>query len=199
MNLQAHHHHPRDPEEDDVEAGDQHVGRVVALELRRRFGPAQGRERPERRGEPGVEHVAIARERDRACRNAWAPPPRASASVSSTKTSPSGPYQAGIWWPHQIWREMHQGWMLRIHSKKVFSHILRDEDGAPALDRLDRRLRQRLGVDIPLIGEPGLDHRARAVAMRHHQRMRLDLVDEALRLESRRPRACAPRSGRGRG
>ncbi len=34
---------------------------------------------------------------------------------------PSGPYQAGIWWPHQSWREMHQGWMLRIHSKKVFS------------------------------------------------------------------------------
>jgi hypothetical protein len=21
-------------------------------------------------------------------------------------------YQAGIWWPHQSWREMHQSWML---------------------------------------------------------------------------------------
>ena len=28
--VEAHHHHARDPEEDDVEAGDQHVGRVVA-------------------------------------------------------------------------------------------------------------------------------------------------------------------------
>ncbi len=28
--VQAHHHHARDPEEDDVEAGDQHVGRVIA-------------------------------------------------------------------------------------------------------------------------------------------------------------------------
>ena len=51
------------------------------------------------------------------CRNA----PRAAALrlrlVSATKTAPSGPYQAGIRWPHQSWREMHQGWMLRIHSK----------------------------------------------------------------------------------
>src|SRR5580700_8619928 len=26
-------------------------------------------------------------------------------------------YQAGIRWPHQSWREMHQSRMLRIHSK----------------------------------------------------------------------------------
>ena len=31
--VQAHHHHARDPEEDDVEAGDQRRGRIVALEL----------------------------------------------------------------------------------------------------------------------------------------------------------------------
>jgi hypothetical protein len=24
-------------------------------------------------------------------------------------------YQAGIWWPHQSWREMHQSWMLLSH------------------------------------------------------------------------------------
>src|SRR5207245_4129334 len=26
-------------------------------------------------------------------------------------------YQAGIWWPHQIWREMHQSLMSRIQPK----------------------------------------------------------------------------------
>ena len=51
-----------------------------------------------------------------------AAPARASALVSATKTAPSGPYQAGIWCPHHNCREMHQGWMLRIHSKNVFSH-----------------------------------------------------------------------------
>ena len=61
--VQAHHHHPRDPEEDDVEAGDEHVGRIEALELRRLVRPAERRERPQRRGEPGVEHVLVARER----------------------------------------------------------------------------------------------------------------------------------------
>ena len=59
--MQAHHHHPRDPEEDDVEAGDQRAGRIVAVELGRLVGPAERRERPQRRGEPGVEHVGIAR------------------------------------------------------------------------------------------------------------------------------------------
>ena len=54
---------------------------------------------------------------DSARRNAFAAAALASASLSSTKTVPSGPYQAGMWWPHQSWREMHQGWMLRIHSK----------------------------------------------------------------------------------
>ena len=46
--MQAHHHHARDPEEDDVEAGDEHVGRVIAGKLGRLVGPAKGRERPER-------------------------------------------------------------------------------------------------------------------------------------------------------
>jgi len=38
-------------------------------------------------------------------------------SAVATKTLPSGPYQAGIWWPHQSWREMHQGWMFSIQWK----------------------------------------------------------------------------------
>ena len=43
---------------------------------------------------------------------AWA---CASASLRATYTCPSSSYQAGIWWPHQSWREMHQSWMLFIH------------------------------------------------------------------------------------
>ena len=39
------------------------VGRIEALELRRLVRPAEGRERPQRRGEPGVEHVLVALER----------------------------------------------------------------------------------------------------------------------------------------
>ena len=60
---------------------------------------------------------------------------------------------------------------------------LRHEDRAAALDRGDRRLGERLGVDVPLVGEPGLEHGAGAVAMRHHQGVRLDALDQALRLQ----------------
>ncbi len=61
--VQAHHHHARDPEEDDVEAGDEDARRIVAGKLGRLVGPAQGRERPQRGREPGVEHVLVARQR----------------------------------------------------------------------------------------------------------------------------------------
>ena len=60
--LQAHHHHARDPEEDDVEARDQHAGRIERLQLRRLLRPAERRERPQRGGEPRVEHVLVARQ-----------------------------------------------------------------------------------------------------------------------------------------
>ena len=61
--IEAHHHHPGDPEEDDVEAGDEGARRIIARELRRLLRPAERREGPERRGKPGVEHVFVARER----------------------------------------------------------------------------------------------------------------------------------------
>src|SRR3546814_6459596 len=53
-------------------------------------------------------------------------------------------------------------------------------DGA-RLHRLDGRLGQHRGVDIPLLGQPGLDHHLRAVAMWHHMFVRLDLLDQLQR------------------
>ncbi len=38
--LQTEHHHPGDPEEDNVEAGDQYIGRVESLELQGLIWPA---------------------------------------------------------------------------------------------------------------------------------------------------------------
>ena len=89
--MQAHHHHPGDPEEDDVEAGDQDVGRVVARELRRLLRPAEGRERPQRRGEPGVEHVLVALELRPRGRNALAAAACASASRLRDEDAAVGP------------------------------------------------------------------------------------------------------------
>ncbi len=134
--------------------------------LRGLVGPAQRRERPQRRREPGVEHVLVARQRHRARRNARRRR-HASASLAATKTVPSGPYQAGIWWPHQSWREMHQGWMFSSQSKKVFSQFFGTKRVRPSRTARERGLGQRLGIDVPLVGEPGLDHHVGAVAVRH--------------------------------
>ncbi len=57
--VQAEHHHPRDPEEQDVVPGDQHAGRVEGPQVRGFLGPAEGGEGPQRRGEPGVEDVGV--------------------------------------------------------------------------------------------------------------------------------------------
>ncbi len=57
--------------------------------------------------------------------------------------------------------------------------VLRHERGFARTHRRDRGLCQRLGVDVPLVGQIGLDHAVRAVAVRHHVGVRLDPLDEA--------------------
>ena len=57
--LEAHHDHARDPEEDDVVARLHDRARVVLPQVGRLVGPAERAVRPERRREPGVEHVGV--------------------------------------------------------------------------------------------------------------------------------------------
>ena len=57
--LQGQHDHPRDPEEDNVEAGDQHAGGMKGCQLGRSVRPAQGGKGPQPRAEPGVEYIFV--------------------------------------------------------------------------------------------------------------------------------------------
>jgi hypothetical protein len=57
--VETEHHHPGDPEEQDVVAGHEHAGGIEALELAGLLRPAEGGERPQRRGEPRVQHVRV--------------------------------------------------------------------------------------------------------------------------------------------
>src|SRR5262245_26383128 len=43
-------------------------------------------------------------------------------SSSETVRWPFSQVNAGIRWPHQSCREMHQSWMFSIHAKYVFAH-----------------------------------------------------------------------------
>ena len=58
-----HHHHPGDPEENDVKPSDQDGGREVFLQRFGLFGPAEGPDGPETGGKPCVEDVRIAPDR----------------------------------------------------------------------------------------------------------------------------------------
>ncbi len=57
--VEPEHHHPGHPEEQDVVAGDEHAGRIELPQIRGVVRPAQRGERPQARGEPGVEHVLV--------------------------------------------------------------------------------------------------------------------------------------------
>ena len=66
--VHAHHHHPGDPEEDDVETCDQNRAGVIPLEvacyLIGLVRPAKGRERPQATREPCVEHILVTTQLD---------------------------------------------------------------------------------------------------------------------------------------
>ena len=64
--VQSHHHHARDPQEDDLAAGDHDLIGIPRLEFGRVVGPTEDREWPQRAREPRVERVGIARQVGRA-------------------------------------------------------------------------------------------------------------------------------------
>ena len=186
--VQAHHHHAGDPEEDDVEAGDENVGRVVALQLRRLVRPAEGRERPQRRGEPGVEHVLVARRARRSCRTASlasaaaSPPPRRRRPCRRARTTPGsdGPTRAGA---------------RRTRAGCSPSNGSRCSPSSSGTNTVRPRFTASMAGFASVLASTyhwsvrqRLDDDVRAVAMRHGVDVRLDLLDQALRLQPRNDR-----------
>ena len=180
--MHAHHHHAGDPEKDDVEAGDEHRGRVITLQLRRFVRPAHGRERPQRGREPRVEHVLVTLQldilaivlfgelvsfllvmRDKnvpvgaiPCRDLMPPPELARDAPGLDVLKP-----------------------LEIDIPPVFGNEL----CLALANDLERGLRQGLRVDIPLVGQERLDNFVRAVAIGDLEDVWIDLLDQLKRFE----------------
>ena len=163
LDVHSHHHHPGHPEEDDVEARDQHGPRVVAPDQVVPGRPVERRERPEPGREPGVEHVLVLRERHRLAERLLGRRRRLRLRFGdehrAVGTVPRGNAVA----PPELARDA-PGLDVPHPFEVGVGPVRRDEAGRPLLDRPDRRARQRLRVDEPLVGEPRLDHRLRAVA-----------------------------------
>ena len=72
--------------------------------------------------------------------------------------------------------------MFSIQLKNVFSQLLGTISISPDSDRLDRLLRQFLGIYIPLVGQPRLDHHAAAVTKGCRDLARLGVLLDFLAL-----------------
>ena len=182
--LEPEHDHAGDPEEDDVEAGDQHIGGIEVGHLRRRVGPAQGGKRPQGGGEPGVEHVVVLAQIGReavgvglgvrlgpggARLGLVAAHPDAAVLVVPGRDAVAPPQLAA---DAPVLDVAHP---LEIGVLPVVGH----EADVAIFDSLDRRLGQGLGLHEPLVGQVGLQHLAGAVASRHHQGVVVDALQQA--------------------
>jgi len=194
----GHHHHARHPEEDDVETRDQHRRGQVEIERRVGFGrilrrPVERGERPQRRREPRIEHVRVARERPRVALGRGKRP-GLRLVVRHPEATIFGRIFVGVPRrdlvpPPQLARnapilDIDQPLAVGIHP------VVGEEADAAVLDHFERLLRERLAVrpglgggHEPLVGEHGFEHHARALAARHHHLVRLHLDQKPLRLQ----------------
>ena len=150
--FEAHHHHPGDPEEDDVERGNKRRGREEGVEIDRLVRPALCGKRPEGGREPGVENVFILNKLLAFAglrlsfrfggRNVGI-----SIFVIPGRNPVSPPELAG------------DAPGLNVFHPVVIGlfPVLRDEFGLALFHRGDGRLGHRLGVDIPLVRHPRFD------------------------------------------
>ena len=103
----------------------------------------------------------------------------ASSSVSATKTLPSScvPRRDAVA-PPELARHAPGLDVLEPVEPGLLPGLGNDRDVARA-HRLDRRLGERLCVDIPLVGQHRLDHQPRAVAERLHDHLVFDRDHQA--------------------
>ena len=180
MNSIAHHDHPGDPEEDDVEAGDEDAGRVEPREPLGLARPSEGRERPEGRREPGVEHVRIAFQ-DHLRPEAVALPDLRFAPSDVDAAVRAVPRRYAVAPPDLA---ADAPVLDVVHPLEVdLGPVLGHEAHRPRLDGADGRLRKGGGPHEPLCGEARLDHCAGALPAR-------DLVPAGLHPveQTRRPK-----------
>ncbi len=178
--LDAHHDHARDPEENDVESGDEHISGIEVLERVRLLWPAERAEWPQGRGEPGIENVLVLSQGD-IFREAmmFADSLLRVADVDIALVVIPGRDAVP---PPELPADTPV--LDVVHPVEVgLRPVLGNEANPAGLDGLDRGFRERLDLHVPLIGEVRLDNRVRAIAARNLDRVILDLVQQPQRLE----------------
>ena len=170
--------HSRDPEEDDIIARDHDARGVPVVEIVGLFRPAHRGERPERRAEPGIEHVLIAGDVLAVAALALGRILAGDGDMAAVGTVPRGylmppPELTG---DAPVMDVLHP---VEVGLREALGHKL----DAPVLDDVYRFLGKRSHLDEPLRARERLNDRAAAVAAADIVAVRLDLDKVALLLE----------------
>ena len=176
--LYAHHHHPGDPEEDDVKRGDERGGGIEGFQFRRLVRPAHRRERPEGGGEPCVEDVFVLFQLHVLASLLLSLFFRISDVDFAVVTKPCRDPVA----PPELTRNA--PWLDVVHPVVIgLLPVLGHEPGLALFHGRDGWLGHGLGIDIPLVGHPRLDDHVGAVAEGLFDLEVLDFLQQFERLE----------------
>ena len=156
--LEPGHDHPRHPEEEDLARGGEEAGRVEGAQLGRVVGPAERGEGPDRRAEPGVEHVLLLAQLAAAGAAALGRPVLGDEGLLAGVAVPDRDPVA----PPELARDAPGADLA--HPVEVDPLPLAGRDPhLVALDHLDRRRRQLVHAAEPLQRDQRLDPLAGAV------------------------------------
>ena len=179
IEVDPRHDHARDPEEEDLGGGHEHVGRIEGAQVVRVMRPAERRERPEPTGGPGVEDVLVLPHRAGAR--------GASGRVLAQRVGPT----AGIAVEHrnavsppELARDVPVADRLHPVDVDAFPSF-REDAHAAVLHRLEGRCRERRHLHEPLVRESRLDDGVAAIAATHRIAMLLRLHEVAGGIERR--------------
>ena len=176
--LDSGENHSGNPEEYNIIARHQCVGGVEVFQIGGILRPAERRERPQRRGEPGVERVLILRERG-----------AAAVTARFGHFLGYGHFAAGVAvvgrnavTPPELTRNAPILDVFHPVEVDLFK-ACRNKLGFAVAHRFDGGLGERLHANEPLLGDHRLDRGVAAVAGAHVVGMLLDLLELTERLQ----------------
>ena len=158
--LDAREDHAGDPEKDDVVAAGEHVRRIEIVEVGGLVRIAEGGEGPQRRGEPGVQHVLVLPKVLPVAVRAFGRVGLGADDLAAVPAIPDGDAVP----PPELAGDAPV--LDALHPVEIdLGEAVGREFDLVARDRVDRGAGERLHAHEPLLGDDGFDRALAAVAM----------------------------------